>query len=228
MNPFDFFDKIFYINLEERTDRKDHIEKLFSKFGIKAERFPAITLSPEQNESIKQDGCFFRNDERPEHARFTKSCALSHINVVLRAKLMQYKNVLIFEDDVTLHDDIIEELSKTIEDLKIRERWDMFYIGCNPLIYQKVTDNLGRSLGALSAHAYAVNNHFYDKILKIPFKHIPVIDICYHDLALDHQNNLYMCNKNLAWQIPGYSTLEETQVDYYPSVQARYDNNMIL
>jgi GR25 family glycosyltransferase involved in LPS biosynthesis len=228
MNPFDFFDKIFYINLDERTDRRDHIEKLLSKFNIKAERFPAITLSPEQNENIRQDGCFFRNDERPEHARFTKSCTLSHLSVVFRAKLMGYKNVLILEDDAEFHDTIVEDLIKTIEDLKTMERWDMFYIGCNPLKYQKVTDNLGRSLGALSAHAYAVNNNFYDKVLNIPFKHIPSTDLYYHDLALSSENNIYMANKNLAWQIPSYSTLEESVVDYYPSVQARYDNNMVL
>jgi GR25 family glycosyltransferase involved in LPS biosynthesis len=228
MNPFDFFDKIFYINLEDRMDRRDHIEKLLSKFDIKAERFPAITLSPEQNENIRQDGCFFRNDERPEHARFTKSCTLSHLSVVFRAKLMGYNNVLILEDDAVFHDTIVENLIKTIEDLKTMERWDMFYIGCNPLKYQKVTDNLGRSLGALSAHAYAVNNHFYDKILSIPFKHMPSTDLYYHDLALSPQNNIYMAIKNLAWQMPSYSTLEETEVDYYPSIQARYDNNMIV
>jgi GR25 family glycosyltransferase involved in LPS biosynthesis len=60
MNPFDFFNKIFYINLDSRPERKEAAEALFSKYGIKAERFPAIQLSPEQNENLRQDGCFFR------------------------------------------------------------------------------------------------------------------------------------------------------------------------
>ena len=30
-NPFLFFDKIFYINLDHREDRKNQIEKMISK-----------------------------------------------------------------------------------------------------------------------------------------------------------------------------------------------------
>lgn len=226
-SPFDFFDKIFYINTDSRTDRRQEVEALFKKYRIKAERFPAITLTPEQNENLKKDGCYFRGDERPEHARFTKSCTLSHLSVILRAKLMNYKNVLIFEDDVIFREDILEELTKAIEDLKTMERWDMFYIGCNPLSYKKVTDNLGQSLGALAAHAYAVNNHFYNTILNIPFKQLPSTDVYYHHLGVDPNNKIYMALQNLAWQSAGYSNLEEMQVDYYPSIQARYDHNMI-
>lgn len=226
MNPFDFFDKIFYINLDSRPERKLAVEELFSKYGIKAERFPAIQLTPEQNENLRQDGCYFRGDERPEHARFTKSCALSHLYVIFRAKLMGYKNVLIFEDDVVFREDILEELSLALEDLKKQERWDMFYIGCNPLKYKKVTDYLGMSKGALACHAYAVNNHFYDEVLKIPFRHLPSIDMYCHNLGVVESNRVYMAMQNLAWQAPSYSTLEETNVDYFPSIQARYDHNM--
>lgn len=227
MNPFDYFDKIFYINLDSRPERKHAMEALFSKYGIKAERFSAIQLTPEENENLRQDGCFFRGDERPEHARYTKSCSLSHLSVVLRAKLMGYKNVLIFEDDLIFREDILEELTLSLEDLQKQEKWDMFYIGCNPLSYKKVTDHLGESLGALAAHAYAVNKHFYDTILNIPFKHLPSTDMFYHTLGVNTNYRVYMALQNLAWQAPSYSTLEETQVDYFPSIQARYDNNMI-
>lgn len=226
MNPFNFFDKIFYINLDSRPERREVVEELFKKYNIKAERFSAIQLTPEQNENLRQDGCFFRGDERPEHARFTKSCTLSHLSIIFRAKLMRYKNVLIFEDDVVFREDILEQLSLTLEDLQKQEKWDMFYIGCNPLQYQQVTDNLGRSKGALTAHAYAVNSNFYDTVLNIPFKHLPSTDLYYHNLALNEQNKIYMALQNLAWQAPSYSTLEETYVDYLPSIQARYDHNM--
>ena len=227
MNPFDYFDKIFYINLDSRPERREQMESLFSKYGIKAERFSAIQLSPEQNEDLRQDGCFFRGDERPEHARFTKSCTLSHLSVILRAKLMGYKNVLVFEDDLVFREDILEELTRSIEDLQKQEKWDMFYIGCNPLSYRKVTEHLGESLGALAAHAYAVNKHFYDTVLNIPFKQLPSTDMFYHTLGVNPNYKVYMALQNLAWQAPTYSTLEETHVDYFPSIQARYDNNMI-
>jgi GR25 family glycosyltransferase involved in LPS biosynthesis len=225
-NPFDFFDKIYYINMDSRTDRKEKIEALFRKYRIKAERFPAITLTEEQNQHLINDGCIFREEERPMHALYTKSCALSHLNVVLRAKLMNYKNVLIFEDDVDFHENIIEELLLTLEDLKKQESWDMFYIGCNPFTYKKVTEHLARSTFSLTAHAYAINSHFYDKALSIPFKLVPCIDMHYGALSRDTNSNVFMAIKNLAWQSASYSTLEEAEVDYLPSIQARYDHNL--
>lgn len=225
-NPFDFFDKIFYINLDSRPDRREHIESTFARLNINAERFSAITITPEQNEILKQEGCLFRGEQRPEHARYIKSCTLSHLSVIFRAKLMNYKNVLIFEDDVIFREDVLEELSKALNDLQKMDSWDMFYIGCNPFKYKKVTDHLGQCLGALTAHAYAVNNHFYNTILNIPFKALPCIDMFYHSLATNPNNKLYMALQNLAWQMPSYSTLEEQDVDYYPSIQARYDSNI--
>jgi hypothetical protein len=31
-NPFNFFDKIFYINLDSRTDRREFMEEQFKKY----------------------------------------------------------------------------------------------------------------------------------------------------------------------------------------------------
>jgi len=223
-NPFDFFDKVFYINLDSRPDRKEKIEALFEKYKIKAERFSAITLTAEQNKQLIEDGCTFRDEYRPMHCLYTKACALSHMSVILRAKLMRYKNVLVFEDDVVFAENILIELAKSLEDLRKQERWDMFYIGCNPLKYKKVTNNLAKSLYSLTAHAYAVNAHFYDTILGLDFKRVPCIDMLYASTA--GNTNLYMAMKNLAWQDAGYSTLEETDVDYLPSIEHRYNSNL--
>ena len=35
----------FYINLEHRTDRREHVEKELDKIGIKATRFNAIKMT---------------------------------------------------------------------------------------------------------------------------------------------------------------------------------------
>ena len=71
-------DHIFYINLEERVDRKNLIEIELNKFDLKYERFPAI------------------KDEMGIYG-----CGLSHLSVLKLAKERGYKNVLIFEDDFT-------------------------------------------------------------------------------------------------------------------------------
>ena len=44
-NPFDYFDKIFCINLDSRPDRWESVQKEFDKVGIldRVERFSALT-----------------------------------------------------------------------------------------------------------------------------------------------------------------------------------------
>ena len=86
-NPFNFFDKVFFINLDSRPERKLHIEHELKKYGIVAERFSAVQLSKEQNEILKKEGCTFNKDVRSEYSRFAKSCALSHLHVILRSML---------------------------------------------------------------------------------------------------------------------------------------------
>ena len=43
-NPFDYFDKIFCINLDSRPDRWEQVQKEFDKVGIldRVERFSAL------------------------------------------------------------------------------------------------------------------------------------------------------------------------------------------
>jgi GR25 family glycosyltransferase involved in LPS biosynthesis len=227
-NPFEFFDKIFFINLDDRPERRINVESQLKKYNIVAERFPAVQLTLEENEILKNEGCVFNSDDRPEYSRFAKSCALSHLHIILRSKLMNYKNVLILEDDVVFSDTILKNLHKTLIDLQSQPKWDMFYLGCNPFGYKKITDNLSISFGAYAAHAYAVNNHFYDTILKIPFKVLPVIDVYYYNLATNPLYKIFMSTENLAWQTPGYSTIEEKTVNYYPIIKKSYKLNIII
>jgi glycosyl transferase family 25 len=71
----DLIEKIVYINLDYRTDRRQNIENTLK--GYKYERFPAIKYTP---------GCV--------------GCTLSHIAVLEKAIANKWKNVLIMEDDM--------------------------------------------------------------------------------------------------------------------------------
>ena len=79
-NPFDFFDHIICVNLDERTDRWQASLEQFDLVGIKdrVERFSAI---------------------KSENGR--NGCGMSHIEVVKLCKDNNYKTPLIFEDDVS-------------------------------------------------------------------------------------------------------------------------------
>jgi len=70
-------DRIFYINLDKRTDRREQMEKQMSDYGItNIERFPAVF-----------------------HPMGSVGCGLSHLGVLKLAKERGYKRILIFEDD---------------------------------------------------------------------------------------------------------------------------------
>ena len=226
-NPFDFFDKIFYINLANRLDKKLLIEEQFKKFGVNAERFEAIQITKKENEELISRGCIFYDDIRPDYAPRIKSATLSHLNLIFRAKIFEYKNILIFEDDAMFSDNIISGLDKSINDLS-KINWDLFYLGCNPLKYYKETDNLGRTIAVLGSHAVAINKHFYDKILNDKFfMHYPCIDGYCGNLGRDPNVKSYMSLENLVTQRAGLSDIEGNVVDYIKLIENNYKNNII-
>ena len=49
-NPFNFFKKVCYINLDDRLDRNNQIKTELNKYNINAERISAIRLSEEESE----------------------------------------------------------------------------------------------------------------------------------------------------------------------------------
>jgi GR25 family glycosyltransferase involved in LPS biosynthesis len=227
-NPFDFFDKIFYINLDSRTDRNKLMEEQFIKFNINAERFSAVNLTKEQNDDLVKRGCNFYDGPRPEYAPRIKSCTISHLNILLRAKMMGYRNVLILEDDALFDDNILEELGKCVDELKNKE-WDMFYLGCNPLEYYKETENLGRVLSATTTHAYAINKRMYEHILNNAefFKYYPCIDGYYSNLGKNQDNKIYLSLKNLIIQREDFSDIEGRSVDYTFLINDKYKYSLI-
>jgi len=227
-NPFDFFDKIFYINLDSRTDRRKLMEDQFKKFNIKAERFPAVNLTKEDNQDLIDRGCVFYDYERPDYAPRIKSCTLSHLTILFRSKIMGYKNVLIFEDDAVIEDNIYEELSKCLEDLN-KVDWGIFYLGCNPFEYYKETENLGKVKRASTAHCLSINSTFYDELLNDVtfFRTYPCIDGYYGHLGNKEDGKIYMSLKNLVYQRGDFSNIEGHEVNYKLLIDNNYKSNIV-
>jgi GR25 family glycosyltransferase involved in LPS biosynthesis len=161
-----FFDGAFYINLDSRTDRKEQFEERSRKVGIIAERFPAI--SPAAFGIPMHPEC----DEVQELHKY--GCTLSHFAAIRLAKERGYQKVLIFEDDCIFIDDFAEKVWPVIEELKTIKDWDMIYFGGSPepdfhapgRMCEQLTPNIYYNPGAIwGAHAYGINQQFYDKIL---------------------------------------------------------------
>lgn len=144
-------DRIIYINLDYREDRREEIEREIERMDLqeKTERFKGIR--------VVEQGIL--------------GCTKSHLAVLKLAKERGYKNVLILEDDfefVISKDDVETEL-QTFFDSGID--YDVCMIS---YLLQKEDDqiveecpNLGRVIEAQTASGYLVNEKYYDTIIAL-------------------------------------------------------------
>lgn len=135
---WEFIDKIIYINLDHRQDRRDIMKIFFEKGGIpqnKIVRFPAIKTT-----------------------KGAIGCLKSHTYALQMAKNNGWTNVLILEDDLEWLN--LEEEYPKLEELTKLPRWDVIH-----LVGWYVKHDLPRTYYTLNAGAYLVNGHYYDTLL---------------------------------------------------------------
>lgn len=209
-NSFDFFDEIYCINLDERTDRWEHATNEFIKAGIqdRVQRFSAIRDVDGRIGVIK-----------------------SNLAIIKMAKEKKLKNVLIFEDDVEfIVDDPQSILQKSIEQAN-GIKWHLFYLGANThekLI--KFKPNLILLKNAFAVHSMAYSNLMYDSFI-MKYDNIKTIvnftDIL--DVYLSKQiQDKYVClmtHPMMTTQMNSYSDIEKRVVDY-SFIEERYKNNI--
>ena len=166
-------DKIIYINLEKREDKKAYIENQLNSYSFEYERFNAIEYEPQGN----------------------VGCSLSHLAVLKLAKERGYKNILILEDDFTFNvsKDEFENVLKQFFNLQLQYNVCMFYYCQDCEIYNTEFPFLNRIKQSNSSVGYLVNENYYDNLIKIIEESIPklketkehwnyAIDTCWRDL----------------------------------------------
>ena len=158
---WDIFDGAVYINLKHRTDRKERVLKQFESININPKRF---------------EGCYFSEQElkefglKPRYKINVTNFNLSMLKVASEARRLKLKNILIFEDDCFFDKEKLLETIPHLQELK-NINWDLFYLGgaiskSNNSV-TKVSKNLfSVKKGLYETHAYAINNSFYDHMLK--------------------------------------------------------------
>jgi len=148
-NPFDVFDAIYCINLDDDTDRWRDVSGQFKRVGIagRVRRFSAVAT--------------------PSNLHL--GCAMSHRSIVQEAQLQGLKNVLVFEDDVILTVDALSHLEAAVKELDGRD-WDLLYLGaCRwehrfPMVEGCM--HLEAAGPATCAHAIAYRESVYHRILQ--------------------------------------------------------------
>ena len=195
---------VFYINLNHRTDRKEHVEKELGKIGWleKAKRFPAVSL---------ENGA--------------AGCTMSHIKCLEIAVAEQWEHIVIVEDDIEFLDPafFLEQCNRF---LRGNQSWDMILLaGNNMLPYIPWQDNSAIQVtNCLTTTGYIVQKHYYktliknykegiQKLLRDPkSKNENAIDK--HWLSLQRQDKWYLIVPLTVVQRKDYSDVEKKTTNY--------------
>jgi GR25 family glycosyltransferase involved in LPS biosynthesis len=153
LNGINNVDKILFINLEDRTDRRDSILDQFNKYGVDKNKIHRI------------------------NAHFTQGnghlgCAKSHYDAIKYAIDNNLENIVVFEDDFTFGvtpdetNDLFNKLFNNVD----KNEWDIIMFAHN---FGKKSDTkypfLFKITGAQDGSGYIVNKKYF-KVLLDTFK----------------------------------------------------------
>lgn len=148
-----YFDKVFYINLPHDTHRNEAILKQFEKFNIhNYERIEGFTITELPDMSLYRN---FNKFDR-KYVLGSLGCRVSHIQAVKISKERGYKRVLIFEDDITMTQDLKWLLASNEG---ILHDWDVLYWGglVEPFFRNQI----------VCLHAYSIRDTVFDDVLNM-------------------------------------------------------------
>lgn len=201
INSIENIEHAFYINLENRPDRKEHVEKQLQNIGVTATRFNAIKLN---NGAI--------------------GCSMSHLKCLEIAKQNNWGHVIIVEDDILfLNPNVFKnQLNKF---LKNHKEFDVLLIaGNNVPPYQKIDDSCVKVYRCQTTTGYIVQSHYYDKLINNikegikllitnPDQHV-LYAIDKYWFRLQEKDNWFLITPLTVTQKEGYSDIEKRPTNY--------------
>ena len=197
---WDFFDKIYCINLTTRPDRRETVKVVFDKYGIPVTFYDAI----------------------PHPISGIQGCFESHINIIKESYEKGYDNILIFEDDIVnsinLNDSTITEC---INFLKSNIDWELFYFSMYPNILHYKMSNYQGNINKVHAYwgsGYAVSRKGMKKYMNLTYdgKEVDTIYVK-NDQAYGYWPTLFYQSdspSNLRSEVKGYNG-ETNMAEWY-------------
>jgi len=163
-------DKIIVINLDRSPNKRERIESQLNKFGLDYIILPGfdgnLITNKSFNNLFKSGGHRFVPESKIPMMKTHMACALSHIFAINMAKSLNYENILILEDDITICEDFIERL-KILEET-VPPDWEHVYLGgmiWKPFIDTKrVSKYFYETCVVSGTHAYLLNSSVFRKM----------------------------------------------------------------
>jgi GR25 family glycosyltransferase involved in LPS biosynthesis len=163
-----YFDKIYCLNLDRRVDRWVKCKYQFKKYNIKVQRWSAV-----EGDNIPDE--YFKNivgkviTERTAsnlgilENKWALACLMSHSCIIKDAKIRGYKRILIFEDDIEIQENFMEEMKNV---LKIN--WKIIYPGYTQKSNQiHIKNGFFKSKKTLGTFAYGLDVSIFDEIIDL-------------------------------------------------------------
>ena len=206
-------DKVFIINLKQRTDRKEHmLNQLSQQNIINYEFFDAIKPTLEEVNKWNPKFCYNIHTARPNNYKIgCLGCLKSHLNIMKLALSRNYKRILVLEDDT-----IFKQSFETIfaYSSQIHNEFDMLYLAGSHLgQYTQQTNNIIKVIGTHTTGSYLITAKAMKYIVENINSYPREIDVFY---AYDIQNNFNCCCTipHITRQMDGYSDIQTANVNY--------------
>jgi len=207
INCLDDIKNAFYINLEHRTDRKEHVEHQLNNIGIKTTRFNAIKMT---NGAI--------------------GCSLSHLKILEDAKKNKLDHILIVEDDITFLDPSLfkTQINKFFE--LHNNNWDVIlFAGNNMPPFEIIDDTCVKVSRCQTTTGYLVNGHYINVLIsniKMGLTHLintPTEAVKYAIdkfwFVLQNNSRWYLITPLTVVQREDYSDIEKRVTNYQELMQ---------
>lgn len=198
-------DGIIYINLDNRKDRKKHINNEFNKVGIPRNKIIRLSAT--------------------KHSKGHIGCAHSHMRACQLALDNNWKNVIIFEDDFkfVVGKNTMNKLFNSL--FNYVDEWDGITLSASTIIKKPCTYSsfLSTNLGSLTSSGYLINNHMmsllrdsnelsYNKLMDGKSKNEFACDVQWQKIQKKYK--WYIFNPKMGKQIVSYSDIEKKVINY--------------
>ena len=175
-NYWDYFDKIYCISLDKRSDRREEAKTQFEKIGLlEYVEFHIVKKHPYDSE----EGIYE-----------------SHMACIKNGLLAGAGNIVILEDDILFDGFSPEGLKQCIDFMRDNSDWKAFFFGCL-VSGSRRTHSKGvlkikyRSL----THAYVLNRGFAELLVKKPWR-----KIAFDSELKSYKDGLYAISPSFAFQ----------------------------
>ena len=221
-------DKVFIINLKERTDRREAIEKELMRVDMKNyEFFDAIRPTTDDLNNwnslfIKDIPTWFKrlNKDESKYRLGALGCLLSHYKIMQISKERDYKNVLILEDDTVFKLDKNMKFYDRIHEIqdqlnRISPIYGILYLTGNHLegSTQLITKNILLTRYTLTTGSYIISRKAIDYILENLQGYTREIDVFYAS-QLQQKIPCFCITPHITCQAETYSDIAQINVNY--------------